>query len=220
MAIKHFTASADTTVTNAYKTDLITRGTGSNMGNADVLEVFSIYGQASASSDELSRILIKFPTTEISASRANSDIPASGNVDFYLQLYNTRHALTLPKNFTLEVRPLTTDWEEGKGLDMEGYKDETYELVGANWLYASSGTAWSIPGGDFKDDDHDTRVFYQKFEDGTENLEIDISELVEEWLGEMGGSDGGAGGTSRANYGMIIKLSGTQEAYFSSSVIT
>ena len=220
MAIKIYSASADTTITNAYKPDLVTRGTGSNMGFADVLEVFSIAGQASASSDELSRSLLKFPVHEISASRAALDIPKSGSVDFYLRLYNTPHTLTLPKNFTLEVRPLTRAFEEGTGMDMDEYRDETYELEGANWLYASSGTTWTVPGGDFKDDDHDNRAFYQTFEEGIEDLEIDITELVEEWMGEMGGTDGGHGGTARTNYGLLLKLSGAHEAYFSSSVIT
>ena len=49
MGIKRYTANADTTITNAYKANLRTRGTGSNMGLADSLEVFHIYGQASSS---------------------------------------------------------------------------------------------------------------------------------------------------------------------------
>ena len=64
MAIKRYVADADNTITNAFESDLVTRGTGSNMGAADSLEVFSLYGQVSASSgltSELSRILIKFP---------------------------------------------------------------------------------------------------------------------------------------------------------------
>ena len=43
MAIKRYTATADNTITNAYKLDMLTRATGSNMGAADILEVFSIY---------------------------------------------------------------------------------------------------------------------------------------------------------------------------------
>ena len=85
MAIKRYTANADTTITNAYKSNLVTRGTGSNMGGADVLEVFHIYGQAATGSSESSRILIKFPITKVSDDRDNSVIPASGNVDFYLR---------------------------------------------------------------------------------------------------------------------------------------
>ena len=64
MAIKRYTASADNTITNAFQSNLTTRGTGSNMGASDILEVFSIYGQTSSSngySTEESRILINFP---------------------------------------------------------------------------------------------------------------------------------------------------------------
>ena len=73
MAIQRYSASADTTITNAYQENLVTRGTGSNMGYADALEVFSIYGQESGSngqSQELSRILIQFDTTKMTADRA------------------------------------------------------------------------------------------------------------------------------------------------------
>ena len=69
MAIKRYLANADNTITNAFKSDLNTRGTGSNMGQADVLEVFSIYAQASTTSVELSRVLIQFPVSEIISDR-------------------------------------------------------------------------------------------------------------------------------------------------------
>ena len=59
MAIKRYIADADTTITNAYKSNLTTRGVSGNMGQSDILEAFSIYAQASSASSELSRILIK-----------------------------------------------------------------------------------------------------------------------------------------------------------------
>ena len=39
MSIKKFYATADTTITNAYKEDISTRATDSNMGLADSLEL-------------------------------------------------------------------------------------------------------------------------------------------------------------------------------------
>lgn len=227
--IKNYSASADTTITNTFKNNLITRATGSNMGAADVLEVFSVYGQASGSSDELSRVLIRFDTDTISSDRTLGKIPASGSVDFFLKLYNAPHAFTTPKNYTLEVKPVFQSWEEGHGLDMDEYSDETYELEGANWIYAASGSKWlghatnlsgESVGGSFFDDelaDNDTtdnglsglrRLYTQDFVDGTEDLEIKVTEIIEEW---MGGSP--------QNYGFIIKLSGTHEAYVSGSNI-
>ena len=80
MAIKRFFAVKDNTISNAFKDGLTTRGTGSNMGASDILEVFSIYGQATSASSELSRVLVEFDTTEVSTARTNGDIPASGSV--------------------------------------------------------------------------------------------------------------------------------------------
>ena len=40
MAIKKYKAEKDNTITNAYGVDLSNRATGSNMGAADILEVF------------------------------------------------------------------------------------------------------------------------------------------------------------------------------------
>ena len=67
MAILRYTASADTTITNAFKAYNVssTRATGSNMGASDILETFSIYARRNSSNgytSELSRILLKFPT--------------------------------------------------------------------------------------------------------------------------------------------------------------
>ena len=82
MTIKRYFATADNTITNAFKENLVTRGTGSNMGQSDILEVFSIYGQATTSSAEASRVLIQFDTTAVNADRSAVLIPASGSVSF------------------------------------------------------------------------------------------------------------------------------------------
>ena len=70
MALKRYVASADTTIVNTYQPDLETRGTGSNAGMADVLEVYSVYGRQASSSQELSRVLIKFPVSSISSDKS------------------------------------------------------------------------------------------------------------------------------------------------------
>jgi len=144
MSILRYTASADTTIANAFKSDLINRATGSNMGRADVLESFSLYGQVSSSasgvSSELSRILVNFPVTSISADRSAGTIPASGSVSFFLRMFNAKHVYTLPRNYTMTVSAVSRSWEEGNGTDMERYKDITHDGVGANWL-AGAGTA-------------------------------------------------------------------------------
>ena len=42
MSIKKYFATADNTITNARGLNISTKGTGSNMGASDILEVFSI----------------------------------------------------------------------------------------------------------------------------------------------------------------------------------
>ena len=64
MAIKRYFANADNTITNAFQENLVIRATGSNMGQADILETFSIYAQESATSTELARIILQFPVIE------------------------------------------------------------------------------------------------------------------------------------------------------------
>jgi len=215
MATKRYIANADTTITNAYQADLTTRGTGSNMGLSDSLEVFSIYGQTISGSNatkttELSRILVNFPVTEIATDRTNEDIPASGSVSFYLRMFNAEHPFTVPRNFTLSASAITSDWEEGHGLDMEGYKDLTYDDTGANWMNAAAGSTWTRPGGDF-DVSGEPSSFQQTFTNGIEDLEMDITTLVEQWLNSSGNvlSD-----KSSARYGLGIYLTSSQEAYY------
>lgn len=191
MSIKRYVANKDNTITNAYKSNLMTRGTDANMGSSDILEVFSIYGQAATSSLEASRILIDFPISDILSDRNLKKIGQSGSVQFVLKLSNAVHGDSTPSNFDLLISPLSRSWDEGFGLDMEGYTDSGY----SNWVSASLNSAWSNEGGDVLNIE-----FKQNFPLGTENLEVDITSLVESWIS----------GTIQNN-GLLIKLSGSQE---------
>lgn len=134
MSIKRFFATADNTITNAFASNLTTRGTGSNMGASDILEVFSIYGQGSSTSVEKARAMVQFDVSKIKAARDAGTIAQSGSVNFMLRLFNAEHGQTLPKNCTLAVLPLSQSWSEGNGLDMEEYAD----LDVSNWIFASN----------------------------------------------------------------------------------
>jgi hypothetical protein len=193
MSIKRYVSTKDTTITDAYKENLATRATGSNMGASDSMEVFSIYAQASTGSLERSRILVHFPIEEIVADRAANNIPTAGNVKFYLKLSNAVHPFSTPRNFSLKVQAVSRSWDEGTGMDMEKYLDAGF----ANWEYAKSGEQWVNQGGDY----HSSPVYYQTFEVGNENLNTDITDLVEEWI---------AG--SKENNGIGVMLSGSHES--------
>jgi len=202
MAVKKYFANADNTITNAFRENLTTRGVDANMGASDILEVFSIYGQASSGSTELERILIKFPIDEISLDRANKQIPPTGDVSFYLNMYNAPHNQTTPRDSVLVVAPISQSWEEGSGIDMEEYRDVTNGGIGSNWINAGKDESWTREGGDYL-----TSLNYtQTFPIGSENLRIDITDLVEEWIG----------GTID-NYGVGVHLTASLEAFFSNS---
>lgn len=151
--IKRYFATKDNTITNAFNDTLSTRGTGSNMGQSDILEVFSLYGQSSSSSglsSEKARTIIEFDTSQILADK-NSGAIASGS-SFYLKLFNAKHSQTLPRNYTLEVSNVAESWEEGLGLDMENYTDLTYDTRGSNWIKRLGGNVREVTKFTFESD--------------------------------------------------------------------
>ena len=228
MGIKRYTANSDTTITNAYKANLTTRGTGSNMGRADSLEVFSIYAQESSGSSELSRILVGFPISTITSDRSDGTIPASGSIKFFLRMFNAVTPFTVPRDFTLTVAAVSGahnsntpkqydfNWQEGNGIDMENYTNVTRDGIGANWLNMGSSSTdgtlkWGssaspTAGGVYYTDNSSS--FTVSFDDGTEDLELDITTLVEQWLNSAGNVLG-----SKPNYGVGVHLTASQEVY-------
>jgi hypothetical protein len=196
MAIKRYFSNADTTITNAFKANLVSRGVSGNMGQSDILEVFSIYGQANPSSSELSRILVQFPINDIITDRANALIPTSGSISWFLKLYNAKHGQTLPKDYTMTISAVSSSWNEGYGLDMEEYSDIGY----ANWNTASSSSSgtssWASAGGDY----HTSPTASYFFNKGTEDLIVDVSSIVEQWITG-----------SKTNYGFGVKLLSSHE---------
>jgi len=211
MSVKRYLAYKDNTITNAYESNLITRGTGSNMGLADSVEVFSIFGQANSASLEATRILVQFPVsssdtgTTILADRTAGKIPISGSVNFYLRLFNVATDKTLPRDFILNVSPISQSWQEGYGLDMESYSDKTYNGTGSNWINAIAHVPWINEGGDFLTASlYSDYNYTQTFPNGGEDLEIDITGLVEQWIKSTAGS-------GYENYGVGVFLTASQE---------
>ena len=193
MSIKKFFASKDNTITNAFKENLVSSGSLSNMGQSDILEIFSIYAQASSSSLETSRVLVEFPISEMISERTAGTLPASGSVSFKFKLFNAPHSETLPKEYNISSYAVSKEWTEGSGLDMESYTD----LGASNWVSSSNLVEWATPGGDFITSSYIKQCSFKK---GNEDLEIDITDLVEAWI---------TGSTS--NHGILLKLSGSFE---------
>jgi hypothetical protein len=208
MGIKKYIANQDNTITNAYGVDLSTRATGSNMGASDILETFSIYGQQTTSSAELSRILVQFPVSTVSSDRLAGTIPVSGSVKFYLRMFNARHSEQLPKDFTVNVLAVSQSWQEGYGLDMESYTDKTKDAIeGSNWANRNSlpAASWAQIGGDYHSSSYtpaETMPNYTYTFTGGEDMELDVTAAVEEWI---------AG--TQTNNGFGVFLTSSYEAY-------
>ena len=222
MGIKRYIANIDNTITNAFKADG-TRATGSNCGLADTAEVFSLYGveylssSAATASIEKSRALFGFPVEDISTDRDNGHIPASGSVSFYLRLFNASTQYTTPRSASYSILAVKKPWVEGTGVDLDLHTDDDV----SNWVAysaSSDGTEgrWEGQGGDFYTASADNNLLYSAFlQGGTEDIEVDISELVEQWI---------AG--TKDNNGVVFKLSGAYEdgtkerSYFTKQVYT
>lgn len=221
MPLLKYTASADTTITDAYKPNTTNRAYYANMGAADSLEIFSVYH--SGSSPERTRILVRFPVAQISESRTSGILPASGNVNFIFKLYNVQHPETLPKNYDVLIKPISGSWDEGYGLDLENYNDNGQTIdggYGVGWKFKSTtdvSEVWSSDGGDFY-------VGYDKtyhFDEGTEDLEVDVTDIVEDQIAGNISADGFAvmlsgsfeDGTNFTNY-YTKRFSARSSEYF------
>jgi len=206
MAIKRYFAIQDNTITNAFKNDLITRGTGSNMGASDILEAFVIHGQTSASINaqnaEQSRILLRFDIQDILSDISTGVIPSS-SVEYRLKMYNAPHGNTTPISYSLGVYMPSKSWSEGTGLSMENYTDQGE----SNWVYATTTTTWDNTGSDYYTASDYSSSYH--FSGGLENLDLDITTFaMDRWRsGEVN------------NYGLLLRhedivISGSLGSYY------
>ena len=124
MPIKRYYATADTTIVNSFKSDLVTRSIDSNAGQSDIIEMYCIHGRVSTESLEKSRILVRFNIDELVAN------PLPSGTKYYLKLFNAEHGESLPSEFSISVKPILEEWEEGSGLDLIRYGDVGH----ASWV--------------------------------------------------------------------------------------
>jgi hypothetical protein len=184
------TASKDTYITNKVISG--TSKVESNLGRAGTLDLFKIYDENNTKVDggiEISRLLIKFDMERV---RNLLDTKIDLNDDSFnarIRLFDLSSGIPKPSNFDLEALPLNVSFDEGIGRDVSSYGD----FDAANFLTASysNGTsnAWNSPGANakgyandavdvivgFEGDAFDCR---QRFEEGDEDLNIDVTTVV------------------------------------------
>lgn len=185
----------DTVITNYQRARV--QQTASNAGASEILPLFKIAGISGSSgipaTASLSHVLMKFDLSTYSALTASNEIPRDG-VSFRLVLRNARHAETLPYSYDIEVLPLTRDWDEGRGIDVEDFYDKGF----ANWDRAKSNVFWTTPGGDTTGS---LGILSYHFDTGEEDVDLDITPFVNAWLT----------GTL-TNNGLLVRLSSTLES--------
>jgi hypothetical protein len=102
-------------------------------------------------------------------------------------------------SFDLELFNITEDWDEGNGYDFV-YDDERFPQIprqASNWFDRKTNVPWSVEGAFITG----TTFASQRFEKGSENIEIDITDYVNAQL--FSGSTGFTGSTS---YGLGLKF--------------
>lgn len=112
----------------------------------------------------------------------------TGTFDASLLTKQTGDGKDRTSSFDLNLFAVNQAWDEGVGYDFAGQKyfsssDATaISIEPSNWAEARTGESWSGGSGVFSAWTGVTILATQSFEDGTENLEIDITDLVNGYL--------------------------------------
>ena len=163
----------------------------SGSGNAGLDEISEIQKTMSDSGGNIkvSRILMKFDLSEISASIVNGTIT---NPKYYINMYDA-NSQNLSTSQSLYAYPVSGSWLEGQGtfnddpLTTEGaswnYKDgttqKTYWLSGSEANVSQSGGAW-----------YTTSYGSQSFQYETSDMRMNVTPIVNKWLDNTYPNDG------------------------------
>ena len=213
-----FTASKDTYITNKIVT-AASRATDANLGAASTIDIFKLYDENTISGEttpnELSRGLLKFNLSDISASLTNKVSFDNSSFKATLKLHDVQGNQVAPSNFTIALFPLSKSFDEGKGKDVAGLGF----LDRSNWItasYTTDNNTWNATGafasGTLNANNIDIiedgsiggssvyLVKTQSFVNGSENLILDVTNIVSaSMVGIL------------PDHGFLIGFSGSQE---------
>ena len=161
--------------------------------------------------NSFSRHLMMFDLSEFQARLNSFDINTTSVVSYKLKMKNStpRPSILQPEyekntldkaiaqSFDLVAFPINKAWDEGRGIDI--FENQylikqrgDLQLTGySNWLSATSVSSWSEPGVFTNPTASTTNYGIQHFETGSEDIDMDITDMVKDWL---------SGGTT--NYGL------------------
>tara|TARA_R100001015_G_C4602350_1_gene157308 strand:- start:41 stop:1156 length:1116 start_codon:yes stop_codon:yes gene_type:complete len=214
--IKSIYAEADNTI---YEK------TGSlNAGIDQILELTKVSSSAGIFS---SRILLKFPLEEISASISSGKI---SDPRFFLNLYQAG-TFEVPTEYILVAYPLSQSWNEGQGRKLEPSALNLFDNQGSSWIYrdkqapsieyiAARDTQWtsrSLAEGSVMQYSNVTgggtwyKNYYgtQSFEHESSDLRMDVTPVINYLITGNNPNDGiillrsGSQETNSTNYGRV-----------------
>jgi len=180
-----------------------------NTGNDEILELSTF--ESINSTNEVSRVLIKFPSSEINSIITNK--VSSSAFDTYLKL-SLANASNLPLDYTIYTHPVSAEWNRGTGR----LGNVPITTNGASWEFRSELdiNAWQITGytsgttGSYSSTGNGgganwwTSSNYQYTQsftaDDTKDIEIKTTNIVSAWYS-----------SSISNYGLILKHSSSLE---------
>lgn len=203
MSVFRIYPSKSNTIAGSYFSNL-------NSGQNAVTDLWYGGGGTDTAPDKrnsISRFMLNFDLTYLQQKFSNKEINESLVTSYRLKLKNSKpRDLVLEDDYEYDILhkkvaasfdliafPINKFWEEGRGYDLskEIYvvRQKGNSLVSgySNWNYATSTTAWDEPG-IYKDPTAST-IFNssQHFDIGDEDLDMDVTDIVKDWL--SGGSE-------------------------------
>jgi hypothetical protein len=214
-------ASKDTYITNKLINNAF-RAKDANVGQAGTLDLFKLHNETalSGSSDaqtEISRILIKFPISEVTRMQNNGDIDITdSSFKCQIKLHDVYGGQSTPNNFSVILFPLAQGFDEGTGRDLVEFSDvDSSNFITAsysNGTLAKWNTEGAMKSGSLGTSNLDVYTSgslgaglvslspIQHFSTGKEDLIIDVTNIVS---GTVTGQI--------ADNGFLIALSGSFE---------
>lgn len=198
-----------------------------NSGQNSVCDIW--YGgggtnTALARRNSISRFIVKFDIDELTSKLNSKEINGDLVVSYKLKMTNAipgdkilepefefdKLDKRVSSSFDLIVFPINKNWDEGRGYDLfqENYlvRQNGNPIISgySNWDYATSTTTWDEPG-IFSNPTASTAVTSystQHFDIGNEDIDMDITDIVNDWL--SGGSiNNGVGVAYRRDYELL-----------------
>lgn len=195
--IYHKIISKDTYITNKVVANT-RKAEDANVGHASSLDLYKLWNESnlrgSAGTDivELSRLLLDVELDDLKSDLENKMSTDDSTLKIFLELKDIQGTQIAPSDFTVDIHPVTREWDEGLGKDIGSFA----HYGATNWTQSTPSEDWTLPGGDYG-----ASIGSQNFVNGHEDLRIDITDWVKSvWDG------------TTTNYGLLLKFSDVLES--------